>query len=83
MAAVAGSPAPPSTTADVDMADKGAFIKVSKESNVKAVAGKIAHSCRDGDPPAVLCIGPACINVAIKAICIARGYLKNDGWDIR
>lgn len=34
--------------------EKGTFIKVGRESNVKAVAGKIAHSVREGDPPAML-----------------------------
>lgn len=79
---MAGMQIPPGAGAELDLADKGAFIKVSKESNPKAVAGKIAHSCREGDPPAVLCIGPSCINVAVKAIAIARGYLKNDGLDL-
>ncbi|MEW5308005.1 MAG: hypothetical protein WDW38_007322 [Sanguina aurantia] len=60
----------------------GNFIKVSAGSNVKAVAGKIAHSCREGNPPAALCIGAACINQAVKAVCIARGYLTQDGMDL-
>lgn len=57
-------------------------IKVSAQSNVKPVAGKIAHSCRDGDPPAILTIGASCINQAIKAIAVARGYLSNDLLDV-
>jgi hypothetical protein len=37
--------------------DDSSFIKVSTSSNVKSVAGKLAHSSRDGDPPTVLTIG--------------------------
>lgn len=66
---------------DFDSRSKN-FIKVSAASNVKAVAGKIAHSCRDGDPPAILTIGPSCINQAVKSVAIARGYLEPDGWDV-
>ena len=46
------------------------------------VAGKIAHSCREGDPPAALCIGAECINHAVKSIAVARGYLQQDDIDI-
>lgn len=49
------------------------FVKVSANSNPKQVAGKIAHTCREGDAPAMLTIGTNCINQAVKAICIARG----------
>jgi hypothetical protein len=49
------------------------FIKCSQTSNPKGVAGKIAHTCREQDPPAVLTIGAGCINQAVKAISIARG----------
>lgn len=65
-----------------DEFDKAGFIRVSATSNPKAVAGKIAHACREGDPPAILLIGPACINQAVKAIAIARGFLKQDNLDI-
>ncbi|GIL54512.1 hypothetical protein Vafri_10042 [Volvox africanus] len=60
----------------------GNFIKVSAKGNVKAIAGKIAHSARDGDPPAALCIGAECINLAVKAIAISRTYLTNDNMDL-
>lgn len=33
---------------------------------MKAIAGKIAHTAREGDPPAALCIGAECINLAVK-----------------
>ncbi|KAG2422005.1 hypothetical protein HYH02_015546 [Chlamydomonas schloesseri] len=35
-----------------------------------------------GEVPAALCIGPECINVAIKAIAIARTYLQQDTIDL-
>lgn len=58
------------------------FVKVSAASNVKQVAGKVAHTCRSGDAPAMLSIGSSCINQAVKAVAIARGYLANDGHDL-
>ena len=70
------------TMTDDPTAGASCFIKVSAQSNVKAVAGKIAHSCRDGEPPAALCIGANSINQAVKAICIARGYLADDSIDL-
>jgi hypothetical protein len=51
------------------------FVKVSGASNPKQVAGKVAHTCRSGDAPAMLTIGTQCINQAVKAVCIARGAL--------
>ncbi|EFJ53088.1 hypothetical protein VOLCADRAFT_127322 [Volvox carteri f. nagariensis] len=60
----------------------GNFIKVSARGNVKAIAGKIAHSAREGDPPAALCIGAECINLAVKAIAISRTYLTGDNMDL-
>ncbi|KAG2429377.1 hypothetical protein HXX76_011142 [Chlamydomonas incerta] len=69
------------TPIEPDLAS-GTFIKVSAKGNVKAVAGKIAHSAREGEVPAALCIGPECINVAIKAIAIARTYLQQDTIDL-
>lgn len=49
--------------------------QVSAKGNVKAVAGKIAHSAREGEVPAALCIGPECINVAIK-VRVAWGHRR-------
>jgi hypothetical protein len=49
------------------------FVKVSAGSNPKGVAGKVCHTCREGDAPAMLTIGSSCINQAVKAVCIARG----------
>ena len=40
------------------------------------------HSAREGDPPAVLCIGAASINQAVKSVIIARQYLAQDSLDL-
>mmetsp|Transcript_33598 Transcript_33598/g.60674 ORF Transcript_33598/g.60674 Transcript_33598/m.60674 type:complete len:224 (-) Transcript_33598:1085-1756(-) len=58
------------------------LIKVSKLSIPKAVAGKIAHSVRDGIYPTCLCVGAACVNQAVKAISIARTFLSKEGYEI-
>eukprot|EP00892_Ulva_mutabilis_P012582 jgi/Ulvmu1/9697/UM055_0035.1 len=58
-------------------------IKVSGQSNVKAVAGKLAHTIRgDESAPTILTIGPPSINLAFKAIAVARKYLVDDDQDI-
>mmetsp|Transcript_22220 Transcript_22220/g.33104 ORF Transcript_22220/g.33104 Transcript_22220/m.33104 type:complete len:249 (-) Transcript_22220:220-966(-) len=58
-------------------------LKVSSTSKVKGVAGGIAKISRQGEPPLMLATGPEAINRAVKAIAIARGYLSNDGFDLR
>ncbi|GLC41030.1 hypothetical protein PLESTB_000950700 [Pleodorina starrii] len=78
---VESAPKATGTPLDGDLAD-GSFIKVSAKGNVKSIAGKIAHSAREGDPPAALCIGAECINLAVKAIAISRTYLSGDNIDL-
>ncbi|KAL6752961.1 stage V sporulation protein S-domain-containing protein [Haematococcus lacustris] len=70
------------TPEEVEGLASGKFIKVGAGSNVKSVAGKISHSARESEPPATLCIGATSINQAVKAICIARQYLKSDDLDL-
>jgi len=53
-------------------------LKVGQSSNVKTVAGSIAHVSREGDPPLVLALGASCLNTAVKACAIAAGYLAED-----
>jgi stage V sporulation protein SpoVS len=48
------------------------FVKVSATGNLKQVAGKVAHTCRGGDAPALLGTGSVCINQAVKAVAISR-----------
>lgn len=58
-------------------------LKVSGGSNPKSVAGAIANAVREGEAPSLLATGPAAINQCVKAVCIARGYLSDDGVDLR
>lgn len=51
-------------------------LKVSAQSNPKTVAGSIAHNTRAGASPALLATGTPSVNQAIKALAIARGYLR-------
>lgn len=53
-------------------------MKVSKETTVKALAGKLAHRCREGEPPEVVARGAA-INIAVKGIAVAISFLKDSG----
>ena len=57
-------------------------IKVSAKSRSTAVAGAIAGITREKKYAEVQAIGAGAVNQAIKAIAIARGYLKNDGLEI-
>jgi stage V sporulation protein S len=57
-------------------------LKVSGDSEVKKVAGAIAHCVRiGGAPPALMCTGALAINQAIKSLAIARTYLLDDEED--
>jgi stage V sporulation protein S len=57
-------------------------LKVSAGSNPKTVAGSIAYVTRAGEAPALLALGASCINQAVKAVAIARGYVHEDGVDL-
>lgn len=57
-------------------------IKVSAKSRSTAVAGAIANVIREHKEAEVQAIGAGAVNQAVKAIAIARGYLKQDGLDI-
>ncbi len=58
------------------------IIKVSSESRTSAVAGAIAGVVREQDHADVQAIGAGAVNQAVKAVAIARGYLKEDGISI-
>jgi stage V sporulation protein SpoVS len=49
---------------------------------VSAVAGKIAHTIRDGFCPTILATGHVCIATAAKAVATSRTYLSSEGRDI-
>jgi stage V sporulation protein S len=58
------------------------IIKVAATSRSTAVAGAIAGVMREKGQVDVQAIGAGAVNQAVKAICIARGYLEEDGIDI-
>ena len=57
-------------------------IKVSAKSRSTAVAGAIANVIREHKHAEVQAIGAGAVNQAVKAIAIARGYLKQDSLDL-
>jgi stage V sporulation protein S len=57
-------------------------IKVSGSSRTSAVAGAIAGVFRENKRAEVQAIGAGAVNQAIKAMVLARGYLKEDGYDV-
>lgn len=57
-------------------------LKVSKMSNPHAVAGAIAGLIRDEGLAVVQAIGAAATNQAIKAIAIARSFMRPEGVDL-
>jgi stage V sporulation protein S len=58
------------------------IIKVSARSRSTAVAGAIAGVVREHNRAEVQAIGAGAVNQAIKAIAIARGYLREDHIDV-
>jgi stage V sporulation protein S len=61
---------------------KANVIKVSSTSRSTAVAGAIAGVMREQRFAEVQAIGPGAVNQAVKALAIARGYLRGDGIDL-
>jgi len=59
------------------------MLAVAAASPVKQVAGSIAHTSRETEPPVLSAVGPASVNQAIKAIAIARSYLEKDGIELK
>ena len=57
-------------------------IKVSGTSRTSAVAGAIAGVFRENKKAEVQAIGAVAVNQAVKALALARGYLKEDGFEI-
>ncbi len=57
-------------------------IKVSGTSRTSAVAGAIAGVFRENKHADVQAIGAGAVNQAVKALVLARGYLKEDGYDV-
>ena len=55
------------------------LLKVSTKSNPSKVAGAIANVFRNNGNVEIQTIGAGSLNQAIKAICIARGFLAPSG----
>lgn len=58
------------------------ILKVSTKSNPSKVAGAIANIFREKGTVEIQTIGAGSLNQAIKAVCIARGFLAPGGDDI-
>lgn len=58
------------------------ILKVSAKSSPNAVAGAVAAVMRDRGSAEVQAVGAAALNQAIKAVAIARSYLKDSAIDI-
>jgi hypothetical protein len=52
------------------------ILKVAADSRSTAVAGAIAGATREQGKVDVRAIGASAVNQAVKAVAIARGYLK-------
>lgn len=55
------------------------ILKVSSKSNSSKVAGAIANIFREKGIVEIQTIGAGSLNQAIKAICIARGFVAPSG----
>lgn len=58
------------------------LIKVSGTSRTSAVAGAIAGVFRENKRAEVQAIGAFAVNQAVKALVLAKGYLREDGFNI-
>ena len=58
------------------------LIKVSSQSKTASVAGSIAGTFREFKRAEIQTIGAGSLNQAMKALILARGYLKDDGFDV-
>lgn len=59
------------------------MIKVAGTSRTSAVAGAIAGTFRDNKRVEAQAIGAIAVNQVIKALILAKSYLKEDGYDIQ
>ena len=58
------------------------ILRVSAKSRPNAVAGAIAALLRSSGVLEIQAIGPTAVNQAVKALAIARGYLKAERLDL-
>ena len=57
-------------------------LKVSAKSNPNSVAGALAAVLRERESAELQAVGAGAINQAIKAVAIARSYLKSSQIDL-
>lgn len=57
-------------------------LKVSAQSNPKAVAGALAALLRERRLAQVQAVGAGAVNQAVKAIAITRGFVAPNGVDL-
>ena len=57
-------------------------VKVASKSNPNSVAGMIASLIKENERAEISCVGAGALNQAIKAICIARGFVAPLGYDL-
>jgi stage V sporulation protein S len=57
-------------------------LKVSAKSNPNSVAGALAAVLRERDAAELQAVGAGAINQAVKAVAIARSYLKTSQIDL-
>ncbi|MFM9106978.1 MAG: stage V sporulation protein S [Chloroflexota bacterium] len=74
---MAGEPAAVYAAQDIEAA--GDVLKVSARSRPSAVAGAIAGVVRERGRAQVQAIGAGATNQAVKAVAIARDYLRETG----
>ena len=71
----------PETHQNGDVIHSGEVLKVSARSRPSAVAGAIAGVVREAGRAEVQAIGAGATNQAVKAVAIARDYLRETGID--
>jgi stage V sporulation protein S len=57
-------------------------LKVSAQSQPKAVAGALAAVLRDHNVAEIQAVGAGAVNQAVKAIAITRGFVAPNGIDL-
>ena len=60
----------------------GSVLKVSAKSNPNSVAGALAAVLRERETAEMQAVGAGAINQAVKAIAIARSYLRAGEIDV-
>jgi stage V sporulation protein S len=58
------------------------ILKVSAQSQPKAVAGALAAALREKSSAEVQAVGAGAVNQAVKAIAITRGFVAPNGIDL-